>query len=169
LGEDVAEFGVVALFVDVMDPYMSTIAFSISLHSKCGSCAERLPLQIIGSRILVFSVWTEWTHIARRLMHEAVAYHFVFAFEAFSAFGTGTASDWAVVRPVLRVDVCVRTMPLISNFCLGHCLVSFELSKNLLQQILRLKRKCIATRIITPKRSHTMLSQLLHARPVWRR
>jgi hypothetical protein len=48
-------------------------------------------------------------------MHEAMAYHFVFAFEAFAALGTRTAGDWAVVGSILRVDVRMRTVSLISN------------------------------------------------------
>jgi hypothetical protein len=63
----------------------------------------------------VFSIWAERTHIARRLMHKAMAYHFVFAFEAFSAFGAWTAGDWAVVGSILRVDIRMRTVSLISN------------------------------------------------------
>jgi hypothetical protein len=43
-------------------------------------------LQIIGSRIFVFSIRTEWAYIARRLVNEAMSYHFVLAFEAFAAF-----------------------------------------------------------------------------------
>jgi hypothetical protein len=113
-----------------------------------------LPLQIIRSRILVFAIRTERTHIARRLMHEAVTYHFVFALEAFSAFGARTAGDGAVVGSILRVDVCVRAMRLVSTLCLV-CFAS-HLSKrriNLLEQILCLKRKRIAVWIVASKSS----------------
>jgi hypothetical protein len=64
-------------------------------------------LEIIGSRILVFAIRTKWTDIAGRLMHEAVADHFVLALEAFAAFGADTAGDGAVVWAVLEVHVCV--------------------------------------------------------------
>jgi hypothetical protein len=58
----------------------------------------------------MFPIRTERTHIPRRLVHEAMPNHFVFALEAFSAFGAGAAQDGAVVRPGLGVYVCVGTM-----------------------------------------------------------
>ena len=66
------------------------------------------PLQIIRSRILVFAIRAERTHIARRLMHEAMADHFVFALEALAALGARAALHGAVVRSVLRVHIRMR-------------------------------------------------------------
>jgi hypothetical protein len=66
-----------------------------------------MPLQVIRPRILVLSVGTKRTHIPGARVHEAVADHFVFALEAFAAFGTGAAGDGAVVRARLGVHVGV--------------------------------------------------------------
>lgn len=55
----------------------------------------------------MFSIRTEWTDVAGRLMHEPMAYHFVFTLESLSALATGTAGNGTVVRAALRVDVCV--------------------------------------------------------------
>ena len=41
-------------------------------------------------------------------MDEAVADHFIFPFEPFSAFATGTAYDRTVVRPDWAMDMGVR-------------------------------------------------------------
>jgi hypothetical protein len=100
-------------------------------------------------------------------MYEAVAYHFIFALEAFTAFGAWTAGDWAIVRSILRVHVCVRASRLISKFV--WILLLLEVCNNSLQQILRLERKRIASRIVASERSHTVLSQLLYARAIRRR
>lgn len=45
-----------------------------------------LPLEIVWSRVSVLPLWTERTDIAWAVVDEAVADHFVFAFEAFAAF-----------------------------------------------------------------------------------
>lgn len=65
------------------------------------------PLKIIRPRILVFTIWTKRTHVAGRLMHKAMANHFVFALEAFAAFATGAFLDRTVVGAVLGVDIGV--------------------------------------------------------------
>jgi hypothetical protein len=43
-------------------------------------------LQIVWSRILVFSIRTKGADVARGVVDEAVTYHFVFALEALAAF-----------------------------------------------------------------------------------
>lgn len=63
------------------------------------------PLQIVWSRIFMLAIRAVRTHVAWRVVDEAVPDHFVFALEAPAAFATAAAFDGAVVRPVLRVDV----------------------------------------------------------------
>jgi len=46
----------------------------------------------------MFSVWTERANVARRIVNEAVAFHFVLALESFTAFATLATFDGAVVR-----------------------------------------------------------------------
>jgi hypothetical protein len=55
----------------------------------------------------MFSVWTEWTHVAGRLVNKTMPYHFVLSFKAFATFGAWAAGYWAVMRSVLRMYVCV--------------------------------------------------------------
>jgi hypothetical protein len=64
-------------------------------------------------------IGTKRTHIPRRLMHEAVPNHFVFALEAFSAFGARAAADGAVVWAGLGVYVCVGTMKDVRDGVVG--------------------------------------------------
>lgn len=65
----------------------------------------------------MFAVWTEWANIAGRLVHEAMPYHFVFAFESLTAFASGAALNGAIVRTRLRVDVCMGT---------GRCMLAMR-------------------------------------------
>ena len=58
----------------------------------------------------MFPLRTEGTDISGGLVNEPVANHFVFPLESFSGFGSRTCLDWAIMRPVLRVYVCVRTV-----------------------------------------------------------
>lgn len=95
---------------------------------------KNVPLQIIGSGVLVLSVWTERTHVAGGLVHETVSDHLVFTLEALPALASRAAFDGAEVRPCLRVDVGVRTGQSIS-MCTG-CLQRDDL----LQKVLRLER-----------------------------
>ena len=67
-----------------------------------------LPLQVVRSRVLVFSIGAERTHIARRIMYKAMPYHLVLAFEALSAFAAWTARDGAIMWAVLRMYVRMR-------------------------------------------------------------
>lgn len=50
-------------------------------------------------------VWTEWTHVAGRLMHKAVSNHLVLTLEAFPTLASWAAFDWTEVWPCLRMDV----------------------------------------------------------------
>jgi hypothetical protein len=68
---------------------------------------KNVPLQIIRSGVFVLPIWTERTHIAGGLVHEAVSDHLVFTLEAFAAFASWAAFHWAEVWPCLRVDVGV--------------------------------------------------------------
>ena len=67
-----------------------------------------VPLEIIWSGIAVSLVRTERTDVAWRVVHKTVADHLIFALEALSALGAGTALDGAVVWSELRVDICMR-------------------------------------------------------------
>lgn len=102
LREDVAELGVVLVLVHVMYADMS--------------------LQIIGSGVLVLSVWTERTHVAGGLVHETVSDHLVFTLEALPALASRAAFDGAEVRPCLRVDVGVRIQKVL-RLERGRCTV----------------------------------------------
>lgn len=53
---------------------------------------------------------TKGADVARRLMHQAVTYHFILPFEAFTAFGPRTRLYRTVMRSVLTVHVCMGTM-----------------------------------------------------------
>lgn len=53
----------------------------------------------------MFSIWTEWTHIARRLVDKAMSNHFVLALKALATLGPRAALDRAIVRPCLRVHI----------------------------------------------------------------
>ena len=52
-------------------------------------------------------VRTEWTYVSRRIVHQSMPYHFVFALESFTALRARAVFYWAVVRPFLRMDVRV--------------------------------------------------------------
>ena len=67
-----------------------------------------LPLEVIRPGILVFSLRTEWTDVAWRLMDQAMPDHFVFSLEPFTAFRTAAGLDWAIMWPNLRMYVHVR-------------------------------------------------------------
>lgn len=53
----------------------------------------------------MLSFWTEWTYVAWRLVDQAVTYHLVLSLEAFPAFRPIASLHWAVVRPILGMDV----------------------------------------------------------------
>ena len=55
----------------------------------------------------MFPIGTEGADVARAVVHEAVADHFVLALEALAAFGARAARHGAVVRAGGGVDVCV--------------------------------------------------------------
>jgi hypothetical protein len=59
------------------------------------------PLKIVGSRVFVLLVRTEGTDVAWGVVNEAMAHHFIFALESFSAGCAWTALYWAEMRAVL--------------------------------------------------------------------
>jgi hypothetical protein len=83
----------------------------------------------------VLAFWTKRTNIARAVMHQAVANHFVFSLKPFAALRAGTACDRTVVRPTLAVDVLVRA---VNDKLAGRSGIANN-SMSLLEQILRLK------------------------------
>lgn len=88
LRQHLPEQGVVSVLVDVVDADVA--------------------LQVVGAGVLAVALRAKGADVARRVVHEAVADHFVLALEALAALGAGAALDGAVVRPALRVDVGVR-------------------------------------------------------------
>jgi hypothetical protein len=50
---------------------------------------------------------TERADIARTVVHQAMAYHLILAFESFATFRARAACDWAVVWSTLAVHVLV--------------------------------------------------------------
>lgn len=100
----------------------------------------------------MLSFGAEGTDVAWAVVDEAVADHFVLAFEAFAAFGAGAACDWAVVRAVLAVDVLVRAGSARLVDWLRIC-IRFALYNGLLQKILRLESASSAVRNIALVRS----------------
>ena len=47
---------------------------------------HHIPLEIVGSRISMFALWTEWTDVAWAVVHQAMADHLILALEALAAF-----------------------------------------------------------------------------------
>ena len=47
---------------------------------------HHIPLEIVGSRISMFALWTEWTYVAWAVVHQAMADHLILALEALAAF-----------------------------------------------------------------------------------
>lgn len=88
LRQDVAEEGVVFVFIDVVYPHM--------------------PLQIVRPGILVFAIRAERAHIPRRLVDQAVPDHLILALEALAALASRASLDGAVVGPGRRVYVGMR-------------------------------------------------------------
>lgn len=68
------------------------------------------PLEIIRPGILVLLIRTEWTDITRRIMHQAMPHHFIFALEAFPTHATWTAFYRTEMRPLLGMDVRMRAV-----------------------------------------------------------
>lgn len=68
-----------------------------------------IPLEVIRSRVFVLSFGAKGADVARRLMHQAMADHFVLSFEAFTSFGPRTCLYRTVVWSNLTVHVCVGT------------------------------------------------------------
>ena len=62
----------------------------------------------------MLSLWTKGADVAWRFVHQSVSNHFVLPFEAFAPFPPIAASHRTVVRPFLRVHICMRTGVLIS-------------------------------------------------------
>lgn len=63
----------------------------------------------------MLTIWAEGTYVARAVVYQAVADHFVLAFEAFAAFAAGTFFDRAVVRAALAVDVSMGAAHNVNN------------------------------------------------------
>jgi hypothetical protein len=84
------------------------------------------PLEIVGPRVFVFSVGTEWTDVTGRLMHEPMPDHFVFPLEALSTFSSWTIGNGAVMGTTLRVHICVGTKERPYQYVLSPSCRSFE-------------------------------------------
>lgn len=68
---------------------------------------------------------TERADIARTVVHQAMAYHLILAFESFATFRARAACDWAVVWSTLAVHIFVRTSDhlLAGGYALGKCCI----------------------------------------------
>lgn len=121
LGKDFSELRVVFVLVDVMNAYVS--------------------LQVVRSRVFMVSLGAKWANVAWRIVYEAVSNHLVLTLESFAAFSPRTPWNWAIVRPCLRMDVCVG-----------------------IEQVLRLEGWCIATRVIALEPSTAMWRHMLYLR-----
>jgi hypothetical protein len=81
LGKHVAQQWIVAILVNVVYAHVA--------------------LQVVGTRIFMLSIGAEGAHVARRVVHQAVTYHFVLPLEALAAFGARAARHGAEVWPLL--------------------------------------------------------------------
>lgn len=59
-------------------------------------------------------IWTEWTDIARRVMHQAMSYHLVFPLETLAAVRTRAAIHRTVMWTGFRMDICVGIKKILS-------------------------------------------------------
>ncbi|OWP00770.1 hypothetical protein B2J93_8461 [Marssonina coronariae] len=108
LGQDVAQLGVVFVSVTVVDSHVPTQHQQLdSLRSSCRERDKKLPLKVIRAWILVLSVRAEGTHVAGRVVDEAVPDHLVFSLEPLPALASGAAFDAAVVGAVLGMYIGV--------------------------------------------------------------
>lgn len=73
-----------------------------------------VPLEVVRSRILVFSIRTKWANIARRIVYQTMSNHLVLSLKAFSTFASGAAFDHAVVRPIRRMNIGMRIEEILS-------------------------------------------------------
>ena len=74
-----------------------------------GVVHTHVALQVVGPRVLVLAVaGAERAHVARRVVHQAMADHLVLALEAAAAHAPRAVRHGTVVRPRLRVHVGVR-------------------------------------------------------------
>jgi len=83
-----------------------------------------MPLEVIRPGVFVLSVRAEGAHITGRIVHQPVTNHLVLSLESFATFSTGTAFNWAIMRPYGRVDVGMRIQEILSLE--GGCLAAFE-------------------------------------------
>lgn len=67
--------------------------------------AKHLPLEIIGPRVFMLLVWTEWTYVSGGVMDKPVANHLILPFEPLPPRTTWATFNWAEVRSILRVDI----------------------------------------------------------------
>ena len=68
-----------------------------------------VPLQVIRPGIFVLPVRAKRADVAGRFMNKAVSNHFVLALEPLASRTTGTAANWTVMRPHMRMHIRVRT------------------------------------------------------------
>jgi hypothetical protein len=105
LCEYISQFWIVTVFVSVMDTHVSygiVLATYANLHD-----AGCLPLQEVWSRVFVFSIWAEWTHVSWSLMDKTVPYHLILPLESLSTFGSWTACNSAEVRLAIAMSIHV--------------------------------------------------------------
>jgi hypothetical protein len=111
LGQNLSKQRVVLIFVHMMDtdmPVIKHISQEIDAYDRANT-----PLEIVRTRISVFSEGTEGAHITRAVVDQSVADHLVLAFESLASFASRTAFDRAIVWTAWAVHVCVRAIELV--------------------------------------------------------
>lgn len=93
LSKDFAQHWVVFVFVNVVNSNMS--------------------LQVIGSRVFVFPIWTKRADVARRIMDQSVPNHLVLPLESLASLTARTSLDRAVVWTGRRMHIGVRVKKIL--------------------------------------------------------
>lgn len=70
--------------------------------------SEDLPLKVIGSRILVFSVGTERAHVPRRVMDKTMSNHLILPLETLPTFTARTTFHATIMWSVRGMHICMR-------------------------------------------------------------
>lgn len=89
-------------------------------------------------------IGTEWTYIARRVMHQAMTHHFILALETLPTDAAWTAFYGTEMGPFLGMHVRMGAVSAVSSEL--KCVLTAD---NLLKEILGLERRRCAVRMRT--------------------
>jgi hypothetical protein len=98
--------------ISVVHTYMPSSGISSQLYRFLQVCSitlkylhekstGNLPLEVVRSRVFVFSVWAKWAYVTRTLMNQSVTNHFDLPLKPFTAFSAWASCNWAVIRSAL--------------------------------------------------------------------